>query len=586
MNKTQTVTIPSGEWCHYKLYVDKTKGLVSTTITGSATGSIADKVVTSYDGEGNVAGLYMLAGRYNPVMSVDNILVREVAEGVDEFGEIKAETLADVEFTAQLNTVISQPAEGAPVHKEISVKGIGSMGGDLTDKVSVAWSVAGLEKDDGYISLTQAPGTGEGTEGAKADTAGYTGSTAYFNVRTGVSNYQGYVQAVVTYGDDSFTIRTPFAVIGASSSDANLLAPAMGYPVSMDDYADSLVGYEGTSNGISTKDVVLNNWSIYGSNAKGTMKLVKDADGTKALEFASNGGSGSTVAVYQWEDQSSQYVIDFRAKFTADMSFGVYYNTPNNGEDPAKPNLWPKPEWSASVSGGSLNLGSESIAGVSADKWYRIVISADPSIQKVSIAVYDGNTEVGKIEDVDMQNDDVVQRYFSFIGTWPMYLNSFKAYKPVAATLTVNSDADTVKVPDAGQPEQEMVLSATVTSTDGIKMTGAVQWSLEEEYANVELETTGAQTANLKIGAGASGTVVVVASKDGKQGRKEIQLTTSSNVVAFKKSTSSVTIPFAGEEALKLDYTAETRDKDGSGACPLRTASSWWNRARLRQSFM
>ncbi len=563
MNKTQTVTIPSGEWCHYKLYVDKTKGLVSTTITGSVTGSIADKVVTSYDGEGNVAGLYMLAGRYNPVMSVDNILVREVAEGVDEFGEIKAETLADVEFTAQLNTVISQPAEGAPVHKEISVKGIGSMGGDLTDKVSVAWSVAGLEKDDGYISLTQAPGTGEGTEGAKADTAGYTGSTAYFNVRTGVSNYQGYVQAVVTYGDDSFTIRTPFAVIGASSSDANLLAPAMGYPVSMDDYADSLVGYEGTSNGIGTKDVVLNNWSIYGSNSKRTMKLVKDADGTKALEFASNGGSGSTVAVYQWEDQSSQYVIDFRAKFTADMSFGVYYNTPNNGEDPAKPNLWPKPEWSASVSGGSLNLGSESIAGVSADKWYRIVISADPSIQKVSIAVYDGNTEVGKIEDVDMQNDDVVQRYFSFIGTWPMYLNSFKAYKPVAATLTVNSDADTVKVPDAGQPEQEMVLSATVTSTDGIKMTGAVQWSLEEEYANVELETTGAQTANLKIGAGASGTVVVVASKDGKQGRKEIQLTTSSNVVAFKKSTSSVTIPFAGEEALKLDYTAETRDKDG-----------------------
>ena len=556
MNKTETVTIPSGEWCHYKLYVDKTTQLVSTTITGSDSGSIADKVITAYDGAGDVAGLYLLAGRYYPVMAVDNILVREVAEGVDEFGEIKVETLFDAEFTTQLNTVITQPADGAPFQRGLTVKAKGSLGGDLTDKVSVAWSVVGLEKEDGYTSLTQAPGTGLGTDGARADVASYTGATAYFNVRNGVSNYYGYVQAVVTYGEDSVTIITPFAITGASASDDKQLAPATGYPVNMNDYADSLIGYKGTAMDVKSQDIVLNNWSIYGSNGARTMTLVKDADGTKSLEFASNGGGGSTVAVYQWTDQTSQYVIDFTAKFTNSMAFGVYFNTPNNTGN--------NPEWTASYGGGALTFGTESISGINANEWYRFVISADPSIQKASIAVYKGDAKVGEIEDIDMTNNDSVQKYFCFSGTWPMYLNSFKAYKPVTATVTVGSDKDVVKVPETGEADSTVSLSAAVTSTEGIKMTGAVQWSLADEYANVELETTGAQTATLKISEGASGAVTVIASKDGKRAEREIMLTTSSNVVAFKKSSSSITIPFSGEQAVTAEFSAETRDKDGN----------------------
>lgn len=554
MNTTKEATIPSGEWCHYKLYVDKTQKLVTTTITGSEAGSIADKVVTAYDGDGNVAGLYMRAGRKAAVFAVDNILVREVDESVDEFGKIEKETLVSAEFTAQLDTVITQPAEGAPVQKQIAIKANGNLGGDFTDKVKVAWSVVGLDKEDGYISLTQAPGTGSGTEGPKATDPAYTGTTAYFNVRNGVSNYQGYVQAVVSYGEDSVILTTPFAVVGASASDKNQLAPAMGYPVNMNDYADSLVGYKGTSDAINSKDVVLNSWSIYGSNAKRTMTLVKDADGTKALEFASNSGSGSTVAVYQWTDQTSQYVIDFTAKFTNSMAFGVYANTPNN--DPNNP------EWTASFGGGALTFGSDSI-NMNANEWYRFVISADPSIQKASIAVYKGDTKVDEIEDVAMTNNDSVQKYFCFIGTWPMYLNSFKAYKPVTGTLTVGAD-ESAKVPEEGEDESTVDLSAVVTSTEGVRMTGAVTWSLEEEYANVELVTTGPQTAKLKIGAGAApGTVIVIASKDGKSAEAEVMLTTSSDVVAFSKSTSSITIPFIGEQAVTATFTAETRDKDG-----------------------
>lgn len=39
LNDTETVTIPGSVWCHYKLYVNKTLGLVSTTITYDETDS-------------------------------------------------------------------------------------------------------------------------------------------------------------------------------------------------------------------------------------------------------------------------------------------------------------------------------------------------------------------------------------------------------------------------------------------------------------------------------------------------------------------------------------------------------------------
>lgn len=550
LNDVVSVTIPSAEWCHYKLFVDKTQKLMSVTITGLS-GVILDKHIVSYNGDGNVAGLYMRAGRYKPVESVDNIAVRAV-EDTDEFGELPEETLVSAAFTSSLNRTIAQPAEGEPEHLPITVKANGSLGNDLSDKVTVKWTTVGLDNEDGYISLTKEAGTGEGTDGVPAD-----GTTAYFNVRNGVSNWIGYVQAEVAYGEDQFTIRTPFAVLGAGNQKETQLAPQAGYPVNMNDYKDSLVGYEATANGIKDKDIVLNGWSIYGSNGARTLKLVKEEDGTKSLEFASNGGGGSTVGVYQWADQTDQYVIDFTAKFPAGMGFGVYANTPNNGNN--------SPEWTASVGSGALTAGTQTISGIDASAWNRYVVSADPSINKYTITVYGPDGEkIGETEEIDMTNPDASQVYFCFMGTWPMYLNSFEAYKPVVSSISIASDAEVIKVPDAEtDPASTMDLTANLTSETGVKVTGEVNWSLSDEYAGVELVSTGTQTAQLKVSAGAAGTVTVVAAKDGKTAEKEILLTTSANVVAFTKSVSSIDIPFEGEESKVCEFKAETRNKDG-----------------------
>ena len=533
---TTTVNLGSGKWYHYKLYADVAKELLSVTITDDNGTKIADKVIVPTNGNiKTLKGIYLLNGRYYAKNKIDNILVRDVADG-DEFGELQAEQLSEINFT-EGTAKIPQPAEGTSVDYKYTISAVGNYGGDLSDKATYEWSYAGLDKEDGYVTITPDK------------------NTCTINVRNGVSNYYVPLTCKVTYGETTLEKTYPLAIIGANASNEAQLIPETGYPVDMNEYGDSLVGYYGTSNELTSKDIILNNWSIYGSNGSRTMQLVKDEDGTKSIMFASNGGGGSTVANYQWPAQTSQYIMKIRAKVSDGTTFGVYSNTPNNVNAVA--------EFSFSCNSGALNAGTETISGVDAGKWYEFVVSVDPSVGTYTVAVNDAEgNKVG--ETAEVATGVAGMKYFSIAGAFPVYLQSLYAYKPKLSTIAVNSSADVVKVPEAGEAAATVDLSAALADAEGVKVTGAVEWSLAEEYANVELTSTGAQTATLKVNEGASGEITVVATKDGKQAEKKIQLTTSSNVVAFSKSTSSITIPFMGQDAVTADFEAETRD--GSGA--------------------
>lgn len=537
---TSTAAVPKDEWCHYTYYVDHTKSLATLTIEGEKSGMIADKMVVAAPSEAkNITGLYYLNGRYYANMSIDNFLVRDVEAG-DEFGEVEEEKMADVDVVSQ-PTIISQPEEGTTNEAKITLKVNGSLGGDLTKDAEYKWSWIGTDTDDGYVVFNPE------------------NETLNITVRNGVSNYYIVATAEITYGETTQTVSVPFAVIGATAKDDSQLIPDLGYPESMDDLPDSLLGYVGTSDGINTKDVILNNWSIYGSNGARTMKLV-EKEGRKALEFASNGGGGSTLSVYQWPAQQNQYIIDMTIMPADGSTYGIYTNTPNNSNAVA--------EWTFSCSGGTLNAGTESIPGVNAGEWTRVVVSADPSIGTYSVTAYDmEGKELGTIKDAAIPENSSGKSavYLCVSGTMPSYLNAISAYTPTAANVEVVSSADVVKVPEAGEDGYETLdFTANCTTEDGIKVTGAVNWSLANEYAGVELVPTGAQTAELRVSAGASGTVEVTAIRDGVSASKSVQLTTSSDVVSFTQSTSSITIPFEGEEAVVSNFNAVTLDKDGN----------------------
>lgn len=458
-----TVTLEDSKWYHYCILVDKTQSLATVNILDGDE-KVVDKLLVPVRGaQDKITGILFLSGRYNSVMKLDNIVVRTTDDN-DEFAEKGEETLSKVEFVSEINEKITQPSEDAPVSKPVTIKATGIYGGDLTDACEYEWSVTGLDNEDGYISLTKETGTGLGTEGEAPD-----GATAYFNVRNGVSNWFGKVNVKVKYLDDEISISTPFAVIGASG-ESNNLAPSLGYPVEMNEYDDALVGYAATSNGVNTQDIVLNNWSIYGSNGSRTLTLNKDEDGTKYLRFASNGGGGSTVGVYQLGDQSEQYIIDMKVRFTGgSMAFGHYYNTANNGDS--------NPSWTASYGSGALTVGTQSITGLNASDWYRVVISADESVGTYWAKVYTAGGELVGETDPESLNTalqtnnkgatvegglmayKLSQKYFCFQGTYPVDLASFKIYYPTISSISVNSEMDTISVPTGVEDEDSSLNS-------------------------------------------------------------------------------------------------------------------------------
>lgn len=663
-----TATIKAGEWHHYKLVVDTLKKLTSATITDSTGTAVLDKVVLPINGDAvDIKGIYMRAGRYYPVMSIDNIVVRD-RETDDEFGEVGEEALSSISFASDINKVITQPAEGTPYSQLISVKAQGIYGGDLTDKVSYEWSTTGLANEDGYIALSNDPKTVE-SGAAPWDTGSsgeeITGSQAYLSVGHGVSNYFGSVNVKVTYEDEERTISTPFAVIGASGGGG--IAPAAGYPEDMSDYDNSLIGYSGTTTGnISGKDIVLNNWTIYGGNAQPlsletSNQTTTNSKGEETLEkyLKLSGTGNSAVGVYQLADQKLQYIIDMTVQFAGGSpTIGHFYDGPNNSSD-----RW-KHSWSINYSGGALTVGTQSISGLNSTDWFRVIISADESVGTFYVKVYNADGElVGEALDETLASTyKESQRYFCLApGNGTTNLKKFSVYYPTVGSIAITG-SDTISVPSADEvagkglensevydydseakkltvtlddtteaklivaqydgrklkkfddyqliftegkaevddfimpdscklmvwdsfdgmkpiipaegtgvnnpnyvaQKAEIDLNAIVETSEGFGITGDVTWEIDTDDEMIELEEDG-QSATLYVAEGApAGTVTVTARYGSSSVEKQINLTTTGNSITSKASATSLTIPFAGGEAVSAEFEAYTVDKDGN----------------------
>lgn len=439
INGTESVTIPSGEWCHYKLYCDKTQGRITATITGEQENILADNIVTEYSGQGNVSGLYMLAGRYNAVQSVDNIVVRAAIDN-DAFGYVEPETLASVQFEEYPNKIIQNPSEGEGADYPITIKATGSYGNDLSDKVTVDWSVYGLENQEGNVTFTS------------------DGISANLNVTCGIRDYFGYVAATVSYNGEVKVITTPFAII--ASTESPYILPKAGYPVDMKDYPDSLVGYEVQARGLNNPDMILGNL-YYGSNAYMTAKLVDTEDGIRALELARNGGSGSSVILYDWTPMTDNYVIEFVAKgnLTA-VCMNNRYSSVNY-------------QWHVSTDNNVLTVGNQTMEDIeiSSDKWYRYIVTVNPAEYTFTVHTSEmtdeGYVTVSQITAKAQGGYDCRNVLISTSDT--MYLKSFKAYLQGDEIVTSPEPVMNIEVRENGKVNVQV----NTSSPDGIVMLAA-----------------------------------------------------------------------------------------------------------------
>ena len=474
------------------------------------------------------------------------ITVETEAEAVYEYNSDYARNIQSVEFVSPITTAIQYPAEaGAVETKPYTVKVVADTGEDITNDCTFAWDIVGNESDDGYCKMDETATT----------------STNNLEIKQGGESNFGYIKVTATYTKNTeaktVSAQTPFAVI-SNVKAANQILPATGYPVSMDDLSDNLVGYVGTENTYTKYDIVLNNWCIVGSNPARDYLLVKDeAANKKAVKITNLGGnrdgnSSSTVGTMAFPAQSEQYVFETIAKFEGDNGrIGVWDKTPNNRG---------AAEWSFTYSSNAIVAGDGKITGLSNSEWYKVIVSSDPANDLYSVYVYDLNgTLKGSIEDI--AGGTKTPKFLCVDNGFPVYINSLRAYIPTVDQISITSDTDVVKVPETDEETTTVDLLATCKTADNIKLTGAVEWSLDQEYQGVTLET-GTQTAKLKVQKGAAGTVTVNATMGSKTVSKTITLTNSSNVVSFQQSKSSITIPFDGEESVVATFKADTITPD------------------------
>ncbi len=130
--------------------------------------------------------------------------------------------------------------------------------------------------------------------------------------------------------------------------------------------------------------------------------------------------------------------------------------------------------------------------------------------------------------------------------------------------MTVNTlEQKLSRFPETGANSATAELTAIVKDTDGYNISGAVTWSLADEYTGVSIASKDAQTATLTVtDEAAAGTVTVAATYGSKRVEKKF-LSTTGNAIAFYKVVFKHTIPFEGSDAVTGNFAAEVRDKAG-----------------------
>jgi len=92
---SQSVVIPSGVWCHYSIAIDPTAMTSTWTITNSSTNATIGSGTSNLP-DGSLTtptGIYLLGGRYNPVMKFDNLSIKTIAQPLEQYAFTEPGTL-------------------------------------------------------------------------------------------------------------------------------------------------------------------------------------------------------------------------------------------------------------------------------------------------------------------------------------------------------------------------------------------------------------------------------------------------------------------------------------------------------------
>lgn len=483
------------------------------------------------------------------------------------------ENLATVEFNSfpTDNMLVMGADADTYADNEISLKIVGERGTSIVtnpdsrvNDYKIDWQF------DGFRTLGGKPtgesGTFPGTQiycdsYGSVTVSSVNQSSVNFKLKNTSANYYGMVTATVTYNGKTIKVSRPLVLLADTESNSDIYLPKAGYTADYNNYESGLVGYTTSQN-----DVLTGGWSADGSD-KNYITLKSD-------------NSGKYLSLSRELVGSSSYInnnigqITSQTNFEQDVRFGIDGTIAYIGGNVTESS---SVGFELSFADSKFSLNGTEIGTGEKNKWYHIIVTADPTVKKCIAKIYNldsngdyiGKTPLMQSELTNFNVNYTTGKYYR-ISLAKDKSNSIDINNVKIQSAQIDSDSfkinaqDTVNIPTTDSVKIPMTVSANMV--DGNAAFGAAEWKIDDEFAEgvfVETDSSNSHSANLVVSSTATaGDVPVKVTLGGKSITKTVKLIGTNDSLAFVKSPVGVQIPNSDTAEYKYEAVVKNANAE------------------------
>ena len=372
-----------------------------------------------------------------------------------------------------------------------------------------------------------------------------------FTLKKTSANYYGRITAKVTYNGKTIEVSKPLVLLGDKSQNSAVILPKGGYAENFNKYESSLMGYEAENN-----DIVTGGWSKSGSDV--TYMTLKADNSGQFLSF-SRAASGNSSFTHQEIGN-----VEGETVFEQDIRFGMNGSI-EYGADTSKgtTTAFNSTAFKLSFANSKFSFNGKEIGAGETNKWYHIVITADPTSRLCNAKIYESDTLIAQSDTVSFDSSFTEGRYLRYTLSDRTANTSIDVNNVLARRAEIDENTFTVTAPQSADiPENGTAtvnISAAAKTADGSDAIGKAEWKIDDEFAEgVSIASTGNQSAQLTVSSNASsGELPIKVTIGGKSKTVNIKLIGTKNNIAFTNAPTGVQL------GTNAQYSAVLRNGQG-----------------------
>ncbi len=372
-----------------------------------------------------------------------------------------------------------------------------------------------------------------------------------FTLKKTAANYYGRVTAKITYSGKTIEVSKPLVLLGDKSQGGTVILPKSGYTADFNKYESTMMGYIAESN-----DIVIGKWDKSGSDV--TYIILKSDNNGKFLSFT-RAASGNSSFTHQEIGN-----IEGETVFEQDIRFGMNGSI-EYGADTAKgtTTAFNSTAFKLNFANSKFTFNGKEIGSGEKNKWYHIVITADPTSKLCSAKIYENNTLAAQSETVPFDSSFTEGKYLRYTLSDRTANTAIDVNNVIVRRAEIDEDTfivtapQTVNIPESGTQTADLTVTAkTVLGDNAI---GKAEWIIDDEFVEgVSLVRTENQSAQLSISANASsGELPIRVTIGGKSKTVNVKLIGTKNNIAFTNAPTGVQL------GANAQYSAVLRNGQG-----------------------